>query len=213
MNGDISKTLETFSSKYKDLYYRKGDIVIRGDDEPTGVYMLKSGNVKMSFINEDGEELAVNLFKPGTFFPMSWAIGDVGNNYYYQTLTASNVVRVPKEEFVDFLRKNPEVLFDLTRRILVGLDGLLFNVRHLLGSNSISKIAVIIFTFAKRFGVKKGNQIEINLNITHQEIAHFAGVSRETATIAINKLEKEGVIAQKQRRLVIKNLDVLEKYF
>jgi len=213
MNDDVQEVLNAFCSNYKELNYRKGDIVIRGDDEPTGVYLIKSGNVKMSSIDEDGDELSVNIYKPGTFFPMTWAIGKIENSYNYQTLSPSKLVRVPKEEFTKFLKDNPEVLYDLTRRIVIGLDGTLFNLRHLLGSSSVSKIAVILYMFARRFGVTNGSQIEIDLPLTHQDISHFIGLSRETTTIGINKLVKDGIIVQNQRKLIIKDIEALKKAF
>ncbi len=195
------------------MSYRKGDIVIRGDDEPTGVYFIRSGIVKMSSIDEDGEELSVNIYKTGTFFPMTWAIGDIDNTYNYQALTEAKLVRVPREKFIRFLEKSPEVLYDLTRRILVGLDGLIFNMRHLLSGKSEAKVAVIIYTLGKRFGVAKGSQIEIGIGLSHNDISRFAGLTRETTTIAINNLIKKGVIAQKQRRIYIKDMESLKNNF
>lgn len=213
MNSDIDQILAKFSAGFKELNYRKGDIVIRGDDDPTGVYLIKSGTVKMSSIDEDGTEMAVNIYKTGTYFPMTWAIGEIGNIYNYQTLSASKLVRIPKDEFTAFLKANPEVLYDLTRRILIGLDGTLFNMRHLLSGDSTSKIAVILYMLARRFGVKDGSQIEIGLALTHQDISHFAGLTRETTTLGINKLVKSGIIVQKQRKLIVKDMDSLRDSF
>ena len=213
MNGDIVDSLTSFCSGYKEFGYKKGDIVIRGDDEPTGVYLIKSGIVKMSSMSEEGDELSVNIFKPGTFFPMAWAISDIDNHYNYQTITSSRLIRVPKEEFIAFLRDNPEVLYDLTRRILIGLDGLVFDMQHLIGGKSESKVAVILYMLAKRFGITKGLQTEIDLPLTHGDLSRFIGLTRETTTIAINKLVKDGLIAQKQRRIVVKDMESLKSYF
>lgn len=213
MNTNVLQTLNTFSKNFREVNYKRGDVVIRGDDEPTGVYLLKNGTVKMSSISEDGEELAVNIFKPGTFFPMGWALGEIDNAYYYQTLSSAKMVRVPKAEFVQFLKDNPEVLYDLTRRIVIGLDGLIFNIRHLLTGSASSKIAVTLYTLARRFGIKKHGHIEIGLTLTHQEISNFVGLTRETTTISINRLIKEGLILQKQRKLIVKDMEALKNYF
>jgi CRP/FNR family transcriptional regulator len=213
MNSNVDLALDAFCAGYRVLSYKKGDIVIRGDDDPTGVYFIKGGSVKMSSINEEGEELSVNIYKPGTFFPMAWAIGGIPNTYNYQTLSEAKLVRVPKEEFLGFLQKNPAVLYDLTRRILIGLDGLIFNMRNLLGAKSEGKIAVILYTLARRFGVPKGTQLEIGVALTHQDIARFAGLTRETTTIAINNLIKRDIVAQNKRRLIIKDLEALRNSF
>ena len=213
MNDEIKQLLDTFSSNYKVRNYKKEDVVIREDDEPVGVFLVKEGVIKMSSINEDGEELGVNIYKPGSFFPMTWAISEISNDYNYQAMTSASLVVIPKDKFVEFLKENPIVLYDLTSRILVGLDGLLFNVRHLLVGDSTSKIAVVLYMLGKRFGVKKEKHIEIDLTLTHQDIAHFAGITRETTTIAIDKLVKDGIILQGQRKIIIKDIEALKNSF
>jgi CRP-like cAMP-binding protein len=213
MNDGVNRALTLFSANYKERAYNKGEVIIRADDEPTGIYLVKSGVVKMSSISEDGQELGVNIFKVGTFFPMTWAISEISNSYNFQSLTPTKLVRIPKKDFIQFLKANPDVLFDLTRRILVGLDGLLFNVRYLLAGSSISKVAVILYMLVKRFGIKNGKQIEVGLALTHQDISHFTGLTRETTTLAINKLVEEKVVIQKQGRIIVRDIQALKNSF
>jgi CRP/FNR family cyclic AMP-dependent transcriptional regulator len=213
MNTDFEELLTDFLKDYRHISYRKGDIIIRGDDIPSGVYFVQKGTVKMSFIGKDGNELGVNILKPGAFFPMIWALGGVENTYFFQALSGTIAIKVPKEDFINFLKENPSLLYDLTRRLLVGMDGLLFNIKHILSGSATSKISVIIYSLARRFGVKKGDSVELGLNLTHQEIAHFAGLSRETTTIAINKLVKSGILEQTQRKILIRDWEGLQSRF
>lgn len=213
MNTDFDELLADFLKDYRHITYKKEDMIIRGDDIPSGVYFVKKGTIKMSFIGKDGNELCVNILKPGAFFPMIWALGGVENSYYFQALSAASVIRVPKDEFVDFLKGNPALLYDLTRRLLVGMDGLLFNVKYLLSGSSTSKVSVVLYSLAKRFGLQKGKLIRIDLNLTHQDLARLSGLTRETTTITINKLVKKGVLEQDQRRISIRDLDELQNLF
>ncbi len=45
MNSKVSAKLEKFFSTFKRQLYKKGEILIRADDTPTGVFYLKSGVV------------------------------------------------------------------------------------------------------------------------------------------------------------------------
>lgn len=206
MAGNTKKALEDFFEKYGERTYKKGDVIIRADDEPAGIYLVKSGYVKMSSTFANGTETAVNVFKPGAFFPMTWALGEIPNDYNYQALSPIKVYKAPKAEFIKFLKENPDILFDLGRRVFVGLDATLFNLKHLLHGNSYERVAVIIYMMAKRFG-------SALIPLTHQDISHFAGLTRETTTLMINKLEKEGLIVQDKRKLTVKDLEALKKVF
>lgn len=203
--------LGDFFAKYKQLFYKKGEIIIREDDEPAGVYFLKSGYVRMGSIFANGEELTLNIFKPGSFFPMIWAIGEAKNSYFCQAMTEVKVYRAPRMEVIKFVKENPEVLYDLTRRILIGLDGMITNIQYLLFGNSCNRIAAAILLLAKRFGEKMNGKVMINFNLVHQDIAHLAGVTRETASIAIKQLEDKGVIGRIKKKFIVEDMEKLTK--
>ncbi len=196
----------------KRIAYKKSEVIIRSSDEPTGVYFVKKGHVKMSTILEDGTEVAVNIFKPGSYFPMTWAIANIENNYFYRSMEDTVTYRVAKNEFLKFIKSSPVILYDLTIRILTGLDGMLFVTNQLLHSSSLRKVATIILMMSKRFGIQNENgDTEIYLQLTHQDLAHFVGLSRETVSLAFDKLKKKGLVTQVKRKIVIKNKERLEQ--
>lgn len=207
-----SKKLDKFFAKFKLLEYRKGETIIRAEDQPQGAYFLKSGYVRMSVVSVNGGELTLNIFKPGSFFPMFWAIAEVKNWYSFQAMSKVEVFRVPKTEVISFLKQDPEVLLDLTKRILIGMDGLLVNMQHLLFGSSHNRIAAAILLSAKRFGQKTGNgQVFIDLELTHQDIAYLAGVARETVSISIKQFENADIIGKLKKHFIVKNIKKLEQ--
>ena len=198
--------------KYKKVSYRKGEYVIQAEEEPAGIFYLKKGFVKMNSIFENGSELTLNIFKPGSFFPMTWALGETNNTYFYQAMIDTQVLKAPKEKVLEFVKNNTDIFYDLVKRILVGFDGLLHNTQHLLYGNSESRVASAILIGAKRFGkVYKNGNVEIKLPLTHQDIAGLAGITRETTTLALKKLRKKGIITQQVRKFIVKDMDELEK--
>ena len=212
MENLINQKLLGFFLKYKKVSYRKGEYVIQAEEEPAGIFYLKKGFVKMNSIFENGSELTLNIFKPGSFFPMTWALGETKNTYFYQAMTDTQVLKAPKEKVLEFVKNNIDIFYDLVKRILVGFDGLLLSTQHLLYGNSESRVASAILIGAKRFGkVYKNGNVEIKLPLTHQDIAGLAGITRETATLALKKLRKKGIITQQVRKFIVKDMDELEK--
>ncbi len=211
MNIDLRIKLMAFFSNYRKICYSKGDIVIRGDDTPNGVYFIKSGYIKMSSIYENGTEIAFNIFKPESFFPMTWALAEVENVYFYKAMSNIVVYRAPKEDVVAFLESNPKIFKDLATRLLISLDGLIHTTKNVIKSNSTKKVAIIIAMLAKRFGhINDDNNIEIDIDLTHQDIANFAGISRETTSISIEKLRTKKLIFHKGKKFIIENIQKLE---
>jgi CRP-like cAMP-binding protein len=73
-------------------------------------------------------------------------------------------------------------------------------------------VAAAILLCARRFGQKTGaNSVSVTLPLTHQDIGNIAGITRETATIAIDKLQKQGLITHHYRHLTVNKLDELTR--
>jgi CRP/FNR family transcriptional regulator len=212
MENKFETKLNKHFSKHKNIFYKKGQILIRAGEEPSGAFFLKKGYVKMSYIFENGVEIIFNIFKPGSLFPIIWVVGEVENSYYYQAMTDIEVFKSPKQKIIKLLNNNPDILFNLTKRIVIGFDGLLLNIRHMLFGNSLIRVSSAIYIMVKRFGKRKmGGKYLIDIKLTHQDIASLSGISRETASIAIKKLERNGVITQQKGYLLVNDIKKLEK--
>lgn len=211
MKQEIFRELEEFFSNYQHRSIKKGETIINSEEDPLGVYFLKKGYARLNSISPDGQELTLNIFKPGSYFSMMWAIAEIPNNYYFQAMTDIEVYQAPKEPTIKFLKDNPEILFELTSRILVGLAGTLGTMESLLFGKANNKIASVLLTCVKRFGEKTENgQWLINLPLTHQDIANLAGLTRETTSLEMEKLAAKGIIDNQHKSIIIKNYEGLE---
>jgi CRP/FNR family transcriptional regulator, cyclic AMP receptor protein len=205
------KQLTDLLTKFNPRSFAKHETILSADDTPPGVYYLTKGYIKMNSILSDGREITLNIFKPGTYFPMMWALSDLPNTYYFQAMTPGQLFCIPKGTFRKFIQDNPDILFDFTNRILIGLNGLLFNINNILSGQAYHRIVSAILLLAKRFGDQTSSgEISITLPLTHQDLADIAAITRETASINIKLLENQGLISQKNRHLTIPNLHKLE---
>lgn len=123
MDMVVKQELGDFFKKFKNQRYKKGEVLIRADDEPSGVFYLLDGVVKRYSISPAGEELILNVFRPISFFPMSWVLNDTDSSHYFEAMTNVEVYKAPKKEFLNFISGKPEILLDLLSRIYHGLEG------------------------------------------------------------------------------------------
>ncbi|MDO8658081.1 MAG: Crp/Fnr family transcriptional regulator [Candidatus Levybacteria bacterium] len=208
---ETSKKIKLFFSQFKILTYKKNDIVSRSDDIPSGVFYLKKGCVRLYSLSKDGEELTLILFKPQNIFPLIWAINNTSMRYYLEAMTPVEIFRSPREKFIEFIKSNPDVLYELLKRTLARSGDLMERMEYLVFGDAYAKIASILLILADRFGEEKDKGIVIQIPLTHKDIAALTGVTRETASLDLGKIEKKGIISFKGRKLIIKNLKVLKK--
>jgi len=203
--------LEDFFGKFSKFLFNKGELILRAGEMPAGVFYLKRGYVRQYALNQDGRELTLNIFKLGAYFPMVWAWGEVSNNYYFEAMGEVEVWRASKEEVVEFVRTDTERLSDFTRRILVGLGGLSARLTNLFFGSARGRVAMVLYLSGKRFGKTEEGKLVIQLPLTHQEIANQAGLTRETVSVEMKKMEKEGIIGHKGRLIAINDSEGLEE--
>lgn len=209
MDPKIKNKLDKFFSKYKTQKYRKGEIFIRAGDDPSGVHHIISGRVKKYAISKKGEELIVNMFKPPAFFPMDFAINQLPNNYFYETMEDSQMIKAPINDVVEFIKNEPEVLYDLLARVYKGSEGLLTRMTYLMAGNAYSRLVSELVIHAKRFGEK--NNKTITLKVSEKDLATQVGMTRETVSREMKILKDKRLVSFAKGQLVIKNIENLEE--
>ncbi len=210
MDPSIRKKLDSFFSQHKQQKYKKGEILIQADNSPSGIFYVTKGRVKQYSISKHGEEQILTIYKSPSFFPMMWAINNTPNAHYFEALDDVEAWHAPKDTVVSFIRKEPEILYDFISRLYRGMDGLLSRIEYLMFGSAYQKVVFTILNIAGRFGQKKGQKNEIILRITHKEIASFSGLTKETISRESQKLQKKGLIENKNHVIFIKNINKLQ---
>lgn len=209
MENPIINKLDTFFSKFTHVTGKKGDIFIHAEEPPDGVLYLKQGLIRQYLITPKGEEVTVNIYKPGSFFPMTWTLNESPNLYYFEAMNTVELWRAPRLEVVDFLKTNSDVMYDLLSRLCKGIDGVLGKITHLMSGDARTKILFTLLNLHYRFANKDVQ--EINLDTTHKDLAAIAGTTRETFSREIKKLENEGIVTLHNGVLTILNPEKLEE--
>ncbi len=209
MQNKIIEKINNFFTKYERHTYKKGEYLKTPDRQPEGIFCLQSGVVRCFAISKDGAELTINIFKPVSFFPVGWVINYASDNYTYEAITDVEVFIAPKDEFETFLQDNPDVVYDLLKRIYRGLEGYFMRMESLLSGEPHFRTVVQLIIHTRRFGKKEGEQY--NVNLTHSQLASLAGLSRETVTREIKKLEDKKLVAYEGKQLIVLDIAKLEE--
>lgn len=204
---EVKDALDAFFLRFTTVTYKSGEVITRAGDPPAGVLYLTHGHVSKSVCSPEGDILVLHVFKPGAFFPMTWVMHGMPNRFTYEALSDVQGFRAPRDEVLAFLKNHPEVLFDLTERLLSGISGLLQRTEQLVMDSAYNKTIRLLAYYATNFGQKQGDAIVFRL--THREIASWIGTTRETASLQIEMLKKRGIVSYDKRDLVVRDMSKL----
>lgn len=203
--------IESFFSSFPKSELQKGEMLLNPDEPVKNLYYLLNGYIRMYSLLPNGNELTVTIFKPGSYIPLFLVIDGSKNTYYYEAFTHIEVQQAPATEVVRFLKSNTETLFDATRRISVGLRGLVENLQYQLFGSVRQRLIATILMLSKRFGQDSKTGVNIALPLTHQDIAGFMGVARETVSVEMKKLQKERAISYDYKHVTVINTIALQQ--
>lgn len=209
MEEQLKDKVAAFFYDFTEKTYKKGEILIRTNENPTGIYYLQEGQVKEYAISKNGDEVVVNIFKPFSFFPMSWAVNDTQNDYFFEAMTEVIVRKAPREKVVIFIKNNADVLFDLLRRVYKGTDGLLMRMTYLMSENAYVRLIIELLIFARRFAKEQQHMVE--LTISEKDLAVQSGMTRETVSREIKVLKDKGLMMVDKNALCITDVKKLEE--
>jgi CRP-like cAMP-binding protein len=195
MPGDVITKIEQFFNQYRTQESLKGEILLMRGDSVKNIYYLRNGRVK--------------TFKPPAFFPMSRAINNLDSTYIFEAETDITVILAPAYDVIEFIKANPDVMFDLLSRVYRGVDGVMGRMSRLMSSGANERLRYELLQEGKRFGrLQKDGSCFLEIN--ESDIGSRAGLSRETVSREVKKLKAEGLISMENNFIRLQDLSALE---
>lgn len=196
---DITATnyLRAFLERYPTKTFKKGEIIIFQGEAPRSAYIVKSGTIKAYNLSVNGDEKPVAFYSDDAVFPSAWVYDKIPSAvYYYEAFTPEVTLYViNREEYVEFVKNRPPLLYAELERLMMDQLGTSMRLNALQHSRASDKLLYTLHYLALSHGNRIApQQIEITLDLTHQDFANLTGLTRETAATELNKLKHRGVI-------------------
>lgn len=204
----IKTEIDNFLKKYKTVKYKKGQVLVRPGDLFGKVILEKTGFARVYKTTDDEKEISWPILKPMWLYSLIMALGEDKSEYYVETITKMEAWVVPIEDFLKFLDSiNKEELY---KSIIFDLVELSEKTEKLILADAYTKVATLIVDLAQNFGKKQDKEVLIDFNIPHRVWASITGLTRETVTLQILKMQKQGLLRNQQRKIVIRDINKLK---
>jgi len=191
--------------------FKKGDYLCHEGDDIATLFIINDGKVKLSKSNSDGKEQILNILSNGDIFGEYHMFSHSPYNFSAVALGNLKICTLAKKHMDYLLDKHS----DISQKILVEVSKKLIKtenlVQNLSNVNTDSKVAYVLLSLAEQYGQVVGTSIKVSIPITREEMANYAGVTRETMSRRLSYLMGEGIIeAQGYKVIVIKDKEALE---
>lgn len=181
------------------------------EHEPArGVFLLCSGEVKLSVSSSAGKTLILRIARPGELLGMTATMSGAPYEASAETLYPCQVAFIRRDEFLHFTNKYPEVYQAVIRQLNSQYNHACEQLRTVgLSSSAHEKLARLLLQWSSEGKMtKEGTQIRVPL--THEQIAECVGSTRETITRTLSDFKDRHLVMPKGATMVIPSLSALE---
>lgn len=195
--------------------YPKNQLIHYQGDPLNQIYLIKSGFVKAYTILESGDTRTLLLLGAGDIFPLAFAStmdwADYRIHYFYQSLVDTELQMLPSTTLLKQMREDPEAINTYMAYLSASNEIVMNQLEVMKNKKAIDKVCMLLPYLISKSGKEvEPGVYELQLKLSHQEIADLSGVTRETTTTLIKQLEKKGIIDQKHGKWLV-NKATLDK--
>lgn len=200
--------------------FARGAWIIREGSEDRGVFVIRRGRAKVTWVTLAGSETVCAVESAGSLVGHWEAVEPVrcGRNASVVALEPVESREMTHEEFLDLLERHPRVAVELLR----------LTIRTLRSADRRRPIPERADTPPRRLArllldcvneqdatpnLKPATQtVDVGLALTQQELAGMIGTSRASVVRALGVLRRENIISTSPRGLVVNDIAALRAF-
>jgi CRP-like cAMP-binding protein len=193
--------------------YPKNQLIHYEGDPLASIYLVKRGFIKAYTILDSGDTRTMMLLSAGDLFPLSFSQSLDWENYriryFYQTLAETEISALPSANLKSNIEENPSMMNAYMTYLAASNEAIMNQLEVMKNKKAIDKVGLLLPYLVSKAGKKiRPGVFQLDLKLSHQEIADLSGVTRETTTTLIKQLEKNGIIDQTHAKwhINLKNL-------
>lgn len=192
--------------------YERGQVLFFEGDQGGSVIALRSGRAKVTVHTLPGRELLLAVKGPGELLGEMSALDGRPRSATGTAMEAVDALVVPASVFQEFLNAHPRVALRLLRTLTAELRNTDELIADRDAGDTVSRTARRLVHLAGRYGEHNGGNTRVGLDLTHEDLASWIGVSREATSRALSELRVAGYITTGRRSITVINLAGLRRY-
>jgi len=167
--------------------YTKGETIFHMGEAGDALYGIKVGRVRTTIISPEGKEMTLNLFGPQSTFGVVGFLDGGPRMATAVVLEPSEIFRLPRGEFLAFIRTHPEVAV----HVIGYLCGKLRSIKERVGETALLPLAASLahrlLTLAEEFGD--------NIPSSQEQLASFVSASRESVNRQLQDWKRQKIVS------------------
>jgi CRP/FNR family transcriptional regulator len=189
----------------------RGAEVFQEDEPSNGVFVICTGQVKLSCTSKEGKTLILKIAMPGDVLGLGAVISGSRYEVTAETIEPTEIKSIRRGDFLSFIQKHGEASLHAAKALSEEYKAAFFDARRLaLSGSAAGRLASVLLDWGKAASCGKP-EMRFTMALTHEELANLVGSSRETVTRMLGRFKREKLIQMRGTSLLILAPDRLER--
>lgn len=171
--------------------FSKNETILYEEDTNEYMYIILMGKVKVIKTTEDGKEIIMAMHKSGSFFGEMSLIDGKTTPASVIATEDSLIALISKIDFLSIVFNQIKVTKNMMEILCSRLRKSWDTIQLLNFNNATQRTKMLFLMLVEEYGEKSPEGITLNIKLTHQDISDMTGLTRETVTRVIDKLQKQ----------------------
>ncbi len=187
---------------------QKGENLFKAGDELKSLYAIRSGTIKSYTITEQGDEQITGFHLAGDLVGFD-AIHRQQHPSFAQALETSMVCEIPFEILDDLSGRMPKLRQQILRLMSNEIMGDQEMILLLSKKNAEERLAAFLYNLSTRFAERGFSAREFRLSMTRGDFGNYLGLTVETSSRLLGRLQKLELIKVKGKDVTLLNAQSL----
>jgi CRP/FNR family cyclic AMP-dependent transcriptional regulator len=194
-----------------DVHLDRGERLFAEGDTGDKLYIIVSGKIKLTKAAPDGRENLLSVHGPGEMFGELSLFDPIPRTSSASAITNTRLAAIAHDDLRAWLSSRPEVAMHLLQALAQRLRRINEVKADLVFTDVPGRVAKALLDLADRFGVLTPDGIQVNHDLTQEELAQLVGASRETVNKALADFAARGWIQLAAKSVLVTDADRLRK--
>jgi CRP/FNR family transcriptional regulator len=208
LNGEPLSDMDELTRVKRRVH--RGQALYRAGEAFDSVFAVHGGSFKTIAISRHGQEKVTGLYLPGEIMAFD-AINSKVHGYDAIALEDSEVCVISYARLTALASRVPAIQAQLLRvlsRDVSRDQGLMLLLG---GMDAEQRLASFLLSLSRRYEKLGYSADRFNLRMTREDIGSYLGLTLETVSRIVSRLQREGLLISHQRDVELKDIDALRE--
>ena len=183
---------------------KKGEHLFRDKELIKSIYIVKTGKVALYKQSESAQKKVIFILGEGTVVN-EVIIDDLPSSINCEAFEKTEVFCFDRNKFLEIMKDDFALALKVRRLYRQGKNSIPIKVEK--------RVAAKLWKLSKDYGIEIEEGTLIDLNITVTYLADMFGAPRETISRSLKILKNEGLIINKNKKIIVPDREKLVKFF